>query len=224
MTRRKAKCVNMWLRKLASRPRKASCIESGIKGTIEDPFEKLPQLPRTLEADPIDCSDMYFFIQQNRRLATTSPLRRHSKPAKSSSSHAATEEKYILWRSLAADLRLFPGTRQIPQSFSRDVRHLDQTYSREVHKVAVIYVAKGQEDKVSVLSNSFGSDAFNEFVSHLGWRVEIGRQHHGYNGGLPSGAVTPYYASADTEIVFHVSTMLDGSLSVFALTTRSVFT
>lgn len=44
----------------------------------------------------------------------------------------------------------------------------------------------------------------------MGWQVQIGHQHHGYNGGLPNGVTAPYYASADTEIIFHVSTMLDG--------------
>lgn len=95
---------------------------------------------------------MYFFIQQNRRLTTRLPASHHSKTAECSSL-TLTEEKYILWRTLAADLRLFPGTRQIPPSFNRDIRHLDHTYSREVHKVAVIYVAKGQE--VSLISSKF---------------------------------------------------------------------
>lgn len=66
------------------------------------------------------------------------------------------------------------------------------------------------QDKTSILLNSVASESFNDFVTHLGWMVRIGKRHYGYNGGLPTGAIAPYYATADNEIVFHVSTMLDG--------------
>lgn len=120
-------------------------------------FQRLPQLPRTLQADPVECNEMYFFIQQNRRLTTSLSTLRHSKIVECPS-QVLTEEKYISWRTLAADLRLFPNVRQIPPSFNRDIRHLDHIYSREVHKVAVIYVAKGQE--VSLVPQNF-------HVSHI---------------------------------------------------------
>lgn len=42
---------------------------------------------------------------------------------------------------------------------------------RETHKMAVIYVAEGQEDKNSILSNSGGSQAFEDFVAALAWEV-----------------------------------------------------
>ena len=43
--------------------------------------------------------------------------------------------------------------------------------SRDTHKVAVIYVADGQEDKTSILANNAGSPLFDEFVAALGWTV-----------------------------------------------------
>lgn len=43
--------------------------------------------------------------------------------------------------------------------------------SRETQKVAVFYVAPGQEDKHSILSNSKGSKKFENFVAGLGWEV-----------------------------------------------------
>jgi len=43
--------------------------------------------------------------------------------------------------------------------------------SRDAHKVALIYVAAGQEDKTSILSNSHASAQFDEFVAALGWTV-----------------------------------------------------
>lgn len=42
---------------------------------------------------------------------------------------------------------------------------------RETHKIAVIYVALGQEDKRSILANSAGSQMFEEFVAGLAWEV-----------------------------------------------------
>ena len=44
---------------------------------------------------------------------------------------------------------------------------------REAHKIAVIYVGEGQEDKQSILSNASGSQAYEEFVSGLAWEVEL---------------------------------------------------
>ena len=45
--------------------------------------------------------------------------------------------------------------------------------SRDTHKVAVIYVADGQEDKTSILANNAGSPLFDEFVAALGWTVNL---------------------------------------------------
>ena len=45
--------------------------------------------------------------------------------------------------------------------------------SRETHKIAVIYVALGQEDKQSILTNSGGSEPYENFVSGLGWEVRL---------------------------------------------------
>lgn len=45
--------------------------------------------------------------------------------------------------------------------------------SRETHKIAVFYIGEGQEDKCSILSNTAGSQAFEDFVSGMGWEVQI---------------------------------------------------
>ena len=37
--------------------------------------------------------------------------------------------------------------------------------------MAVIYVAAGQEDKASILSNQAGSKDYEDFVAGLGWEV-----------------------------------------------------
>lgn len=46
-------------------------------------------------------------------------------------------------------------------------------YSRETHKIAVFYIAEGQEDKHSILTNTGGSQAYEDFVAGLGWEVFI---------------------------------------------------
>jgi len=37
----------------------------------------------------------------------------------------------------------------------------------------VFYIAEGQEDKCSILSNARGSQAYEDFVAGLGWEVII---------------------------------------------------
>ncbi|XP_077536712.1 ral GTPase-activating protein subunit alpha-2 isoform X3 [Haemaphysalis longicornis] len=93
----------------------------------------------------------------------------------------------------------------------RELRNLDNQTCRETHKIAVIYVAEGQEDKNSIFMNSSGSRAFEEFVAGLGWEVDL-EVHTGYNGGLEAnkstGSTAPYYATSFLEVLFHVSTRI----------------
>lgn len=53
------------------------------------------------------------------------------------------------------------------------VSTLPVSTSRETHKIAVVYVAEGQEDKHSILSNCGGSRAYEDFVAALGWEVSL---------------------------------------------------
>lgn len=45
-------------------------------------------------------------------------------------------------------------------------------YCRDTHKIAIIYVAEGQEDKFAIISNTGGSQAYEEFISSLAWEVK----------------------------------------------------
>ncbi|KAF2363976.1 Rap GTPase activating protein domain [Trinorchestia longiramus] len=93
----------------------------------------------------------------------------------------------------------------------REIKNLDNQKCRETHKIAVLYVAEGQEDKMSILANSGGSQRFEEFVGGLGWEVELST-HTGFLGGLhrngSTGDTAPYYATSLTETIFHVSTRM----------------
>eukprot|EP00118_Oscarella_pearsei_P026270 m.309686 g.309686 ORF g.309686 m.309686 type:complete len:2118 (+) comp47370_c0_seq1:63-6416(+) len=89
----------------------------------------------------------------------------------------------------------------------RELKHLDSRQCRETHKIAVFYVARGQEDKFSIMANSEGSKDFEDFVSGLGWEVDLS-SHAGFMGGLKPNTVstTPYYSTSTTEVLFHVAT------------------
>uniref|UniRef100_A0A8C8CYN5 Rap-GAP domain-containing protein n=1 Tax=Oncorhynchus tshawytscha TaxID=74940 RepID=A0A8C8CYN5_ONCTS len=81
----------------------------------------------------------------------------------------------------------------------------------KTHKIAVFYVAEGQEDKHSILCNTRGSQAYEDFVSGLGWEVNL-TSHCGFMGGLQrnksTGLTTPYFATSTVEVMFHVSTRM----------------
>ncbi|XP_054861927.1 ral GTPase-activating protein subunit alpha-1 isoform X8 [Amphiprion ocellaris] len=93
----------------------------------------------------------------------------------------------------------------------RELKNLDSRQCRETHKIAVFYVAEGQEDKHSILMNTAGSQAYEDFVSGLGWEVDL-TTHCGFMGGLQrnrsTGQTTPYYATSTTEVIYHVSTRM----------------
>ncbi|XP_019874544.2 probable Rho GTPase-activating protein CG5521 isoform X2 [Aethina tumida] len=94
----------------------------------------------------------------------------------------------------------------------RELRNLDMQSCRETHKVAVIYVAPGQEDKNSILSNQGGSAAYEQFLAALAWEIEL-EGHTGFLGGLPrqgTGLTAPYIATSFLEAIFHVATRMPG--------------
>jgi hypothetical protein len=98
------------------------------------------------------------------------------------------------------------------ERFLRELKNLDSKRCREAHKIAIVYVAEGQEDKQSILSNGCGSPAFEQFVAGLAWEVEL-ETHAGFSGGLQqrsraTGETAPYFATSFVEVMFHVSTRM----------------
>uniref|UniRef100_UPI00358EA673 uncharacterized protein n=1 Tax=Myxine glutinosa TaxID=7769 RepID=UPI00358EA673 len=93
----------------------------------------------------------------------------------------------------------------------RELKNLDSRQCREKHKIAVVYVAEGQEDKVSILSNDSGSRAYEDFIAGLGWEVDL-TVHNGFMGGLQrnksNGLTAPYFATSTMEVIYHVSTRM----------------
>lgn len=95
--------------------------------------------------------------------------------------------------------------------FLRELKNLDSRRCRETHKIALLYVAQGQEDKTSIMSNSVGSEEYERFVAGLAWEVDLSK-HTGFLGGLEknlsTGTTAPYYCTSTTEVMFHVSTRI----------------
>ncbi|XP_013192086.2 probable Rho GTPase-activating protein CG5521 isoform X1 [Amyelois transitella] len=93
----------------------------------------------------------------------------------------------------------------------RELRNLDALRCRETHKVAVIYVGKGQETRNEILSNRCGSPAYEAFLAALAWEVEL-ESHVGFTGGLRGGGgggvSAPYLATLTLEALFHVATRM----------------
>ncbi|KAM3962462.1 LOW QUALITY PROTEIN: putative Rho GTPase-activating protein CG5521 [Aphomia sociella] len=93
----------------------------------------------------------------------------------------------------------------------RDLRNLDAQRCRETHKIAVIYVGKGQETRNEILSNRCGSPAYEAFLAALAWEVEL-ESHVGFAGGLRGGGgggvSAPYVATLTLEALFHVATRM----------------
>ncbi|XP_067471398.1 ral GTPase-activating protein subunit alpha-2 isoform X4 [Thunnus thynnus] len=134
------------------------------------------------------------------------------------SSHQEPKAPFYFCRLLLNDLGMNSWDRR--KSFHllkknskllRELKNLDSRQCRETHKIAVFYIGEGQEDKCSILSNSTGSQAYEDFVSGLGWEVDLAT-HCGFMGGLQrngsTGLTAPYYATSTVEAIFHVSTRM----------------
>lgn len=109
---------------------------------------------------------------------------------------------------------------QKSDKLKRELRNVDMQKCRDTHKVAVLYVASGQEDKNSILKNTCGSSAYESFVSALGWEIDL-ETHNGFLGGLPRqgcGATAPYFATPFVEVIYHAATRMPSDTTEALLT------
>lgn len=111
------------------------------------------------------------------------------------------------------------------EKLMRELRNVDMQKCRETHKLAVIYVGAGQEDKTSILLNTNGSRMYERFVASLGWEIDL-MTHNGFLGGFPRqgcGSSAPYYATPFLEVMYHVATrMPSDSSEAMLLKTRHI--
>ncbi|XP_073993282.1 rap GTPase activating protein 1 isoform X4 [Rhodnius prolixus] len=94
--------------------------------------------------------------------------------------------------------------------------HLIAAYDEHVlvcqYKFGVLYQRFGQTAEEQLFSNRTSSPAFDEFLSCLGHRINL-KYHKGYRGGLDTqfgqtGEEAVYQVYKESEIIFHVSTLL----------------
>lgn len=100
--------------------------------------------------------------------------------------------------------------RKTPQLL-RELKSLDDQTCRETHKIAVIYIAEGQDERLQILSNERGSQDYEDFLNALAWPVDL-ESHEGFMGGLQHNnqlKTAPYYANSISEVLFHVSTQMN---------------
>lgn len=153
--------INYWLKSLTINSFNPSLSRksSGIYGTITDPFQVIltrikfyffKELPRPkihsnshLKNDSaLELTDMIDFIKQSKR--TPEKLKNFIEE-KQISLMDSQQKRIVAWRQFVADLQFIEKVGNVSANFYREIRHLDSTFSREVHKVAIIYVGKDQE-------------------------------------------------------------------------------
>ena len=113
---------------------------------------------------------------------------------------------HIGYLSLENRSKLFPIT--MNSSFYEALRQLDEKAERITINVGVLFGNKNQgEDEW--FGNEGGSLDYQEFISTLGWGVNLS-SHRGHKGILEDTGcnVAPYWSDYSTEIIFQVTTLI----------------
>ncbi|KAG0228760.1 Ral GTPase-activating protein subunit alpha-1 [Actinomortierella wolfii] len=96
-------------------------------------------------------------------------------------------------------------------ALARDLTNLDKKSGRDTYKMALLYVAPGQEGEQTILMNQKGSYLYERLVASLGKEVHLA-DHSGYLGGLErngsNGKTAIYFCSSTVEIMFHDATRM----------------
>eukprot|EP01105_Mastigella_eilhardi_P013843 TRINITY_DN3158_c0_g1_i1.p1 TRINITY_DN3158_c0_g1~~TRINITY_DN3158_c0_g1_i1.p1 ORF type:complete len:1086 (-),score=189.19 TRINITY_DN3158_c0_g1_i1:690-3947(-) len=91
------------------------------------------------------------------------------------------------------------------------IKQFDQQPERETMQIGVVFVEANQRHEDEIFANTGGSNEFNMFVRSLGWEINLA-SHTGFLGGLDrkqtTGTWAPYYANFESEVIFHVATII----------------
>lgn len=79
---------------------------------------------------------------------------------------------------LPFDQRKIFNMLRVDEKFYRSLASLDKILPREIVKIGLIYVQKGQDDQRVILRNDSKSPLYQDFVNGLAWRVDVG-MHRG---------------------------------------------
>jgi len=105
----------------------------------------------------------------------------------------------------------------IEKSNSKNTRYMNSIFSTNPHdtsKIGLVYVAEGQVDQKSILSNGWDnvSLSFKEFLTSIGEFVDL-ECHEGYIGlldklRLTNGKYSLYFSTNRNEVMYHVAPMM----------------
>lgn len=103
----------------------------------------------------------------------------------------------------------------LDQQSYRGAKALLNSTFRYQHKIALLYVSKGQRDQQQILGNSSFSPEFSSFMEKLGYVIDM-RTHCCSVGGLDNkafstGYISLFYADSNHEVTFHVPSLLTDS-------------
>ncbi|KAG7806883.1 hypothetical protein KL921_004677 [Ogataea angusta] len=95
----------------------------------------------------------------------------------------------------------------------RSVAVMDRIPVVNLHKIGVVYIGRGQTTEKDILSNQFGSEAYEAFLTRLGKLIRLRGCKDYYVGGLDTqndqdGEYTVHHHSPVTHVCFHVTTMM----------------
>ncbi|MCJ1226740.1 Tuberous sclerosis 2-like protein [Toensbergia leucococca] len=94
----------------------------------------------------------------------------------------------------------------------RAIDSFDRNSTVDGHKVGVIYIGNSQKSEASVLANTSGSRAYDEFLSGLGTKVKLRAADFNTQGlddkSNCDGTHTYAWRDRITEIIFHITTMM----------------
>ncbi|KAI8873433.1 hypothetical protein GQ42DRAFT_115522, partial [Ramicandelaber brevisporus] len=103
---------------------------------------------------------------------------------------------------------------EFSQGLMRDIRSIDVVPSRDPIKAALLYVSPHYPCESAILGTTVSetSPAFRQFVSKLGWDVDLAT-HEGYLGRLQPGEACDgdtalYYANTRYEVIYHDATRM----------------
>mgnify|MGYP001030179950 CR=1 FL=1 len=101
---------------------------------------------------------------------------------------------------------------KINENFSHAFQQLDMAVERECYTIGVLYWKHGKKSDrdLFVQEPQDCSLEYHNFINNLGWEIDL-QKHVGFKGGLRpdvTGPTTRYHATYNTEVVFHVATMM----------------
>ena len=111
----------------------------GILGAMDDPFDDLPQEQLNKKPWPVDIGPWVKLIENSRRQPAPLLAPKKETPPQPPS-------RLLEWRSFSSSLGFAQNVAEVPTNFNRDLKHLDQTCSREVHKVPFVPVPVQSSD------------------------------------------------------------------------------